>query len=163
MHFYLLPTSTPPDTVSHFENPFIHLLEQSSHFLFLSCPCDCGFKAGGTSEHAQKVNAQNKTVKTRRLQQIWKQEKKKRKKKKPTFRRLYRSSFNPKDFWGIAVEGRADTNTSLYIQIYIVGGHDVWSCLAGQPPPRAVFCTTNSRGPRTPAPHLRCICVCGLH
>ncbi len=51
-------------------------------------------------------------------------------------------SFNPKDFWGIAVEGRAHTNTSLYIQIYIVWEHDVWSCLASPPVDRAVFCTT---------------------
>jgi len=85
------------------------------------------------------------TIKTRRLQQVWKL-KKEKKKKKTASRRLYRSSFNPKDFWGIAVEGRAHTNTSLYIQIYIVWGHDVWSCLASPPLDRAVFCTTK-RGP----------------
>lgn len=65
-------------------------------------------------------------------------------------------SFNPKDFWGIAVEGRAHTNTSLYIQIYIVWGHDVWSCLASPPVDRAVFCTTVV-GASIPAPHLHCL------
>lgn len=47
--------------------------------------------------------------------------------KKTAFRRLYKGSFNPKDIWEIAVEGRAHTNTSLYIQIYIVWAYDVWS------------------------------------
>lgn len=42
-------------------------------------------------------------------------------KKKNSIQRLYKSSFNPKDFWEKAVEGRAHTNTSLYIEIYIVG------------------------------------------
>lgn len=66
------------------------------------------------------------------------------------FRRLYRNSFNPKDFWrgGVNCRGRAHTNTSLYIQIYIVWGHDAWSCLASTPLDQAVFCTTNSQGGR---------------
>lgn len=45
----------------------------------------------------------------------------KKKKKKNSIQRLYKCSFNPKDFWEKAVEGRAHTNTSLYIKIYIVG------------------------------------------